>query len=72
MARFEREPSQDRPEAAMGLDNISVHSPKGIEHVRVEYSVIEELLGHSQEIILLDKSLPSLSKSRYPQVLKTG
>ena len=70
MARFEREPFQDLPEAAMELESISVHSPKGIEHVRVEYSVIEELLGHSQEIILLDKSLPSLSEEQISSGLR--
>ena len=70
MARFEKEPSQDRPQVAMGLENISVHSPKGIEHVRIAYSVIEELLGHSQEIILLEKSLPMLSEELISSGLK--
>ncbi|MCJ7809580.1 MAG: Hpt domain-containing protein, partial [Desulfobulbaceae bacterium] len=31
MARFEKEPSQDRAEVAIEPENISVHSPKGIE-----------------------------------------
>ena len=71
MARFEKEPSQDCAEVAIEPENISVHSPKGIEHVRVEYSVIEELLGHSQEIILLEKSLPSLSENQLSSGLKS-
>ena len=59
------------PRSQQDSENIPVHSPKGIEHVRVEYSVIEELLGHSQEIILLEKSLPSLSEDQISSGLKS-
>ncbi len=69
-ARFEKEPSRDLSRAPKSLKDIPVHSPKGIEHVRVEYSVIEELLGHSQEIILLEKSLPSLTEDQASSGLK--
>ncbi len=34
---------------------------ENIDYVRVKYSLIEELLGLSQEIMLLEKSLPPLS-----------
>ena len=64
LARFEKEPSQDRVEVTKGGENIAVHSPKGIDHVRVTYSEIEELLGRSQEIIQLEKTLPSLTEGR--------
>lgn len=64
IARFEKEPSQDLVEVPERSGNIAVHSPKGIDHVRVGYSVIEELLGRSQEIIQLEKTLPPLTGGR--------
>ncbi len=39
----------------------SVSAPSGIDYVRVEYTLIEELLARSQEIVLLEKTLPPLS-----------
>ena len=39
-----------------------------IDHVRVKYSLIEELLGISQEILLSEKTLPPLS----PEVISSG
>ncbi len=63
-AKFEKEPSQDRVAIPKERGDITVHSPKGIDHVRVEYSVIEELLGRSQEIIQLEKTLPPLTGGR--------
>ena len=38
-----------------------ISMPEKINHVRVNYSLIEELLGLSQEIILLEKDLPPFS-----------
>lgn len=70
VARFQKEPSQDRIEVPEGNENIVVHSPKGIDHVRVTYSVIEELLGRSQEIIQLEKSLPRLAGGQIPSGLR--
>jgi len=41
-----------------------VSSPSKIDRIRVDYSLIEELLARSQEIMLLEKRLPpSLSRS---------
>lgn len=42
----------------------SIPVPGSIAHVRVEYSLIEELLGRSQEIILLEKTLPPLTQEQ--------
>ncbi|MCP4668190.1 MAG: hypothetical protein GY849_17710, partial [Deltaproteobacteria bacterium] len=44
--------------------------PHRIDYVRVKYSIIEELLGISQEIMLLEKSLPPLSLEHISQGLK--
>jgi two-component system chemotaxis sensor kinase CheA len=44
--------------------------PKKVDYVRVKYSLIEELLGISQEIMLLEKSLPPLSLEHISQGLK--
>jgi len=45
-------------------------TPESIDYVRVKYSLIEELLGISQEIMLLEKSLPPLSLEQISQGLK--
>jgi len=45
--------------------------PEEIDHVRVEYSLIEELLGFSQEILLSEKTLPTLSQEQKSPGLKT-
>ncbi|MFH0844911.1 MAG: ATP-binding protein [Pseudomonadota bacterium] len=42
-----------------------------IDYVRVKYDLIEELLGLSQEIMLLEKSLPLLSHEQISGGLKT-
>jgi two-component system, chemotaxis family, sensor kinase CheA len=42
--------------------------PSAINRIHVEYALIEELLARSQEIILLEKSLPPLS----PQQISSG
>lgn len=42
-----------------------------MDYVRVKYSLIEELLGLSQEIMLLEKSLPPLSLKELSYGLKT-
>ncbi|MDZ7699608.1 MAG: Hpt domain-containing protein [Deltaproteobacteria bacterium] len=40
----------------------TIYAPKRIGHVRVEYALIEELLGYSQEIIQLEKRLPPMTR----------
>ena len=62
IAGFRRNPS-DKQE---GLKRILV-DPKGetsetIDHIRVKYSLIEELLGYAQETLFLEKTLPPLSR----------
>ena len=52
------------------------HSPalsvtQKIDHVRVRYSLIEELLGISQEILLSEKALPPLSQEQISSGLKS-
>lgn len=52
------------------------HSPtlpmtQRIDHVRVRYSLIEELLGLSQEILLSEKTLPILSQEQITSGLKS-
>jgi len=41
-----------------------VSSPSKIDRIRVDYSLIEELLARSQEIMLLEKRLPILSQDQ--------
>ena len=41
-----------------------VSSPSKIDRIRVDYSLIEELLARSQEIMLLEKRLPPLSQDQ--------
>ncbi|MFH1955092.1 MAG: ATP-binding protein [Pseudomonadota bacterium] len=48
-----------------------VSSPEKIDRIRVDYSLIEELLARSQEIILLEKSLPPLSHDQISAGLRT-
>jgi len=45
--------------------------PEEIDQVRVAYSLIEELLGLSQEILLSEKTLPTLSQEHKTSGLKT-
>ncbi|MDQ1333378.1 MAG: Histidine kinase [Thermodesulfobacteriota bacterium] len=51
-------------------DTHPVSSPSKIDHIRVEYSLIEELLARSQEIILLEKTLPPLSQEQISSGLR--
>lgn len=53
----------------------SSHSPalsvtQRIDHVRVKYLLIEELLGLSQEILLSEKTLPTLAREQISSGLK--
>ncbi|MCF8142574.1 MAG: Hpt domain-containing protein [Deltaproteobacteria bacterium] len=48
-----------------------VSAPSSIDRIRVEYSLIEELLGRSQEIILLEKTLPPLSQDQISSGLRS-
>ena len=48
-----------------------VSAPSEIDRIRVDYSLIEELLARSQEIILLEKSLPPLSQSQISAGLRS-
>lgn len=45
--------------------------PPRIDHIRIRYELIEELLGLSQEIILLEKTLPPLSQEQVSAGLRT-
>jgi two-component system, chemotaxis family, sensor kinase CheA len=47
------------------------HKPAPINYVRVKYSLIEELLGLSQEILLVEKTLPPLSEEQISLGLKS-
>lgn len=63
--RFSKEPDEPGeavPEKKQPAQERAVYSPKRIGHVRVEYALIEELLGYSQEIIQLEKRLPPLTQ----------
>ena len=54
-------------------DHLNKHSPLSVDkldHVKVDYALIEELLGISQEIILLDRTMPPLSKDQISSSLK--
>jgi len=48
-----------------------VSSPSKIDHIRVDYSLIEELLARSQEIVLLEKRLPPLSQDQISTGLRS-
>jgi len=48
-----------------------VSSPSKIDRIHVEYSLIEELLARSQEIILLEKTLPPLSRDQVSSGLRS-
>jgi two-component system chemotaxis sensor kinase CheA len=53
--------AQERMEAEVpGIPVAAVSGPGGIDSVRIRYSLIEELLGLSREIMLLEKSAPPL------------
>jgi len=62
MSRFEQKPNME----SAGIEYEPSSPPAGvattgrIDQVRVRYSLIEELLGLSQEILLLEKTLPQL------------
>jgi len=49
----------------------SISAPSKIDRIRVEYSLIEELLARSQEIILLEKTLPPLSQHQISSGLRS-
>jgi len=48
-----------------------VAAPSPIDRIRVDYALIEELLARSQEIILLEKTLPPLSHQQMAAGLKS-
>jgi len=48
-----------------------VSSPSKIDRIRVDYSLIEELLARSQEIMLLENRLPPLSQDQISTGLKS-
>jgi len=45
-------------------DTRAITSPSKIHRISVDYALIEELLARSQEIILLEKTLPPVSKGK--------
>lgn len=52
-------------------DTRPISAPSKINRIRVEYSLIEELLARSQEIILLEKTLPPLSRYQISSGLRS-
>ncbi len=52
-------------------DTRSISAPSKIDRICVEYSLIEELLARSQEIILLEKTLPPLSQHQISSGLRS-
>ncbi len=52
------------------LSSPSATPVKKIDYIRVKYSLIEELLGLSQEILLLEKTLPPLPQAAVSAGLK--
>lgn len=68
--RFSRGPGEPdevktdeaKPDQMKSVLARTIHAPKRIGHVRVEYALIEELMGYSQEIIQLEKRLPLMTR----------
>jgi len=52
-------------------DTHPIAAPSRIDRIRVEYSLIEELLARSQEIILVEKTLPPLSQQQISSGLRS-
>jgi len=50
---------------------LSPSTPEGINQIRVKYSLIEELLGLSQEILISERRLPTLSHEQLNPGLKS-
>jgi two-component system, chemotaxis family, sensor kinase CheA len=50
---------------------LAVSCPSAINRINVEYSLIEELLARSQEIILLEKTLPPLTHEQISSGLRS-
>lgn len=73
MACFQKDPGQaDRliDEHEKPAETAS-QSPAPMNYVRVKYGLIEELLGLSQEILLVEKTLPPLSEEQVSLGLKS-
>ena len=74
MARLRRgpgDPGPAEPDAAVSPASINRSTVEGIDYVRVRYSLIEELLGFSQELLFLENNLPPLSLEQMSTGLKT-
>jgi two-component system chemotaxis sensor kinase CheA len=73
ISEFKKDPQQcaieDQPERRPELSN--PFPAEKINYVRVRYSLIEELLGLSQELLLAEKTLPSVSQEQIPAGLKS-
>jgi two-component system chemotaxis sensor kinase CheA len=61
----------DEPIQVAPSDTRSISAPSRIDRIRIEYSLIEELLARSQEIILLEKTLPPLSHDQISSGLRS-
>ncbi|MBU4427158.1 MAG: Hpt domain-containing protein [Proteobacteria bacterium] len=63
-SKFEKSPEESANEVRSEKEPYCsrVNTAERIDHVRVKFSLIEELLGHSQEILLLEKTLPPLAQ----------
>ena len=72
LSRFEKDPAQVPGEPTPADPSVSPALPKvePIDYVRVRYALVEELLGISQEILLLEKSFPPLPEGTLSTGLK--
>jgi len=71
--RFSRAPDEPKgveADEVQPQQTREIYSPKRIGHVRVEYALIEELLGYSQEIIHLEKRLPHMTREHVSSGVK--
>jgi two-component system chemotaxis sensor kinase CheA len=71
ISKFKKDPESDltaeTDAAPLSSQGVTAGS---IDYVRIRYSLIEELLGLSQEILLLEKNLPPLSQEQLSTGLK--
>lgn len=65
------EESADRDQPEKSSRSPTLPMTQKIDHVRVRYSLIEELLGLSQEILVSEKTLPTLSQEQISSGLRS-
>ena len=69
IARLKKDP--DEPSMDVMSEVRTISFPGKIDRIRVDYSLIEELLFRSHEIILMEKSLPPLTQDQISAGLKS-